>query len=296
MPWELAPPACAVRWTPCAAGYGPCLAATLTLHKSKLLPEDTPGKVSAVAPWHVLLAAGGAPTGGVCPGRSRCHRLDTRRTLSVAAALAASAGGRPPRQRIRAGVWRGDRPCAGQHAGGGPGAAGVDQASGGAGQACAPACPPALLPHRPPLRAVASCAAPACCRCRPPPRRQHLYGDVYSSPGLGLRQKQLLTCAFLAEAAMPDQLFGHALAGLRWGPAWNRHPRCSCACLVELRFVNAAADVVLVALPHPVLAARARLPVPGSATATPLWRRRRGWPATWAPAPPRARPPHSSRR
>lgn len=38
---------------------------------------------------------------------------------------------------------------------------------------------------------------------------------MYSSPGLDLRQKQLLTCAFLAEAAMPDQLFGHALAGLR---------------------------------------------------------------------------------
>lgn len=44
---------------------------------------------------------------------------------------------------------------------------------------------------------------------------------MYSSPGLDLRQKQLLTCAFLAEAAMPDQLFGHALAGLRcgWGGA-----------------------------------------------------------------------------
>lgn len=27
------------------AGYGPCLAATLALHKAKLLPEDAPGKV-----------------------------------------------------------------------------------------------------------------------------------------------------------------------------------------------------------------------------------------------------------
>jgi alkylhydroperoxidase/carboxymuconolactone decarboxylase family protein YurZ len=45
--------------------------------------------------------------------------------------------------------------------------------------------------------------------------RLHLYGDLYSSPGLDMRQKQLLTCAFLAEANMPDQLFGHALAGLR---------------------------------------------------------------------------------
>jgi hypothetical protein len=40
---------------------------------------------------------------------------------------------------------------------------------------------------------------------------------VYSSPGLDLRAKQTLTCAFLAEAAMPDQLFGHALAALRFG-------------------------------------------------------------------------------
>jgi alkylhydroperoxidase/carboxymuconolactone decarboxylase family protein YurZ len=47
--------------------------------------------------------------------------------------------------------------------------------------------------------------------------RLHLYGDVYSSPGLDMRRKQLLACAFLAEAAMPDQLFGHALAGLRFG-------------------------------------------------------------------------------
>lgn len=51
----------------------------------------------------------------------------------------------------------------------------------------------------------------------PVPCRLHLYGDVYSSPGLDMRQKQLLTCAFLSEANMPDQLFGHALAGLRWG-------------------------------------------------------------------------------
>ena len=57
--------------------------------------------------------------------------------------------------------------------------------------------------------------------------RLHLYGDVYSSPGLDLRQKQLLMCAFLAEADMHDQLFGHALA-VRTGscpapapaPAW----------------------------------------------------------------------------
>jgi hypothetical protein len=32
------------------AGYGPCLAATLALHKAKLLPEDTPAKVTACVP------------------------------------------------------------------------------------------------------------------------------------------------------------------------------------------------------------------------------------------------------
>ena len=40
----------------------------------------------------------------------------------------------------------------------------------------------------------------------------HLYGDVYSSPGLQLRQKQLLMVAFLAEANMQEQLFGHLVA------------------------------------------------------------------------------------
>lgn len=42
--------------------------------------------------------------------------------------------------------------------------------------------------------------------------RTHLYGDIYSSPGLNLQQKQLLMVAFLSQADMPDELFGHALA------------------------------------------------------------------------------------
>lgn len=42
--------------------------------------------------------------------------------------------------------------------------------------------------------------------------RTHLYGDIYSSPGLEMRQKQLLMCAFLGQANMPDELFGHAVA------------------------------------------------------------------------------------
>jgi len=50
--------------------------------------------------------------------------------------------------------------------------------------------------------------------------RLHLYGDVYSSPGLDLRRKQLLMCARLAEANMQEQLFGHALAvSWKWGLA-----------------------------------------------------------------------------
>ena len=40
----------------------------------------------------------------------------------------------------------------------------------------------------------------------------HLYGDVYSSPGLSMRQKQLLSSAFLAEAQMHDQLYTHLVA------------------------------------------------------------------------------------
>ncbi|KFM29021.1 hypothetical protein F751_6540 [Auxenochlorella protothecoides] len=47
--------------------------------------------------------------------------------------------------------------------------------------------------------------------------RTHLYGDIYSSPGIPLRLKQLLICSNLAMADMPDQLFGHAIAGLRFG-------------------------------------------------------------------------------
>lgn len=42
--------------------------------------------------------------------------------------------------------------------------------------------------------------------------RRHLYGDVYSSPGLGMRQKQVLMVAFLGQADMQEQLFGHLLA------------------------------------------------------------------------------------
>ncbi|KAK9827381.1 hypothetical protein WJX81_004806 [Elliptochloris bilobata] len=46
---------------------------------------------------------------------------------------------------------------------------------------------------------------------------RHLYGDVYSSPGLGLRQKQVLMVAFLGQADMHEQLFGHLLAAMRFG-------------------------------------------------------------------------------
>lgn len=47
--------------------------------------------------------------------------------------------------------------------------------------------------------------------------RVHLYGDVYSSPGLSMPHKQLLMVAFLGQANMPDELFGHALAAMRFG-------------------------------------------------------------------------------
>lgn len=45
----------------------------------------------------------------------------------------------------------------------------------------------------------------------------HLYGDVYSSPGLSMLQKQYLTIAGLVKSNMLDQLYGHAIAALRFG-------------------------------------------------------------------------------
>jgi hypothetical protein len=47
--------------------------------------------------------------------------------------------------------------------------------------------------------------------------QNHLYGDVYSSPGLSMLSKQHLTIAGLVKSNMMDQLYGHALAGLRFG-------------------------------------------------------------------------------
>lgn len=47
--------------------------------------------------------------------------------------------------------------------------------------------------------------------------RVDLYGDVYSSPGISMRLKEIVACAFLAAADMPDQLLGHAVAALRFG-------------------------------------------------------------------------------
>ncbi|CAL5224426.1 g7109 [Coccomyxa viridis] len=58
--------------------------------------------------------------------------------------------------------------------------------------------------------------------------RRHAYGDVYSSPGLDLRQKQLLASAFLAEANMHDEMFGHLLAAMRFGAD-------EAACLAAIR-------------------------------------------------------------
>ena len=47
--------------------------------------------------------------------------------------------------------------------------------------------------------------------------QNHLYGDVYSSPGLGMLSKQHLTIAGLVKSNMMEQLYGHALAALRFG-------------------------------------------------------------------------------
>lgn len=47
--------------------------------------------------------------------------------------------------------------------------------------------------------------------------RVHLYGDVYSSPGLSMKQKQILMVAFLGQANMLEEMSGHALAAMRFG-------------------------------------------------------------------------------
>lgn len=55
------------------------------------------------------------------------------------------------------------------------------------------------------LRTVIECEKLGFCRT-------HLYGDIYSSPGITLAQRQLFMVAFLAEAHMHEELFGHAYA------------------------------------------------------------------------------------
>ncbi|KAK9814833.1 hypothetical protein WJX72_012357 [[Myrmecia] bisecta] len=61
--------------------------------------------------------------------------------------------------------------------------------------------------------------------------RMHLYGDIYSSPEVELRQRQLFMCAFLAEANMHEELFGHMLAALRFG-----NDREACRDAVDIAF------------------------------------------------------------
>lgn len=47
--------------------------------------------------------------------------------------------------------------------------------------------------------------------------QSHLYGDVYSSPGLTMLQKQYLTIMGLVKSHMMEQIYGHAFAALRFG-------------------------------------------------------------------------------
>ena len=92
-------------------------------------------------------------------------------------------------------------------------------------------------------------AAPSCATCC----RLHAYGDLYSSPGLDLRQKQLFAVGFLASALvqtagdqgdllsqsctlqgpvdMLDELFGHMLAALRFGAS-----QAACQAVLEVAF------------------------------------------------------------
>ena len=72
------------------AGYGPCLAATLALHKARLLPEDTPAKVR-----HASCSSGGVGWGwGRCPPPRRPQSLSGAVTSPCHAA--ALGGCHPP--------------------------------------------------------------------------------------------------------------------------------------------------------------------------------------------------------
>ncbi|KAK9808538.1 hypothetical protein WJX73_006328 [Symbiochloris irregularis] len=61
--------------------------------------------------------------------------------------------------------------------------------------------------------------------------RIHAYGDIYSSPGLNLQQKQIFIIGFLGTADMHDELFGHCLAALRFGV-----PQAACEYTIRTAF------------------------------------------------------------
>lgn len=155
------------------------------------------------------------------------------------------------------------------------------------------------------------------------PGRLHLYGDIYSSPGLDMQRKQLLTCAFLSEAGMPDQLFGHALAALRRaplrgegggggeGPKTQAHPeparhgargRCRpmlgapCTARTWPGGVVTCSWYASASSSHQLQSTLCSNLFAGLATAMQPWRRRRGWPATSGRARRRAAAPCSKRR
>lgn len=69
-------------------------------------------------------------------------------------------------------------------------------------------------------------------------RRFHLYGDIYSSPGLSLLQKQLLMVAFLGEADMHEQLFGHLIAVSASTERRNVNSSFLQSCVLQQQFQN----------------------------------------------------------
>lgn len=83
------------------AGYGPCLAATLALHKARLLPEDTPAKVR-----HAADAAAAGWGGGGAAARHRAPNAVDLRSGNLPLpcrgpwVAAIPAGERTPRQRL----------------------------------------------------------------------------------------------------------------------------------------------------------------------------------------------------
>lgn len=89
-----------------------------------------------------------------------------------------------------------------------------------------------------------------------------LYGNVYSSPGISLAQKQLLMAAFLSAFDMPDQLFGHLLAAFKFG---NSGKACEAAMTVAFEQSGVTSAAIIQSAAETLQQAHAFLQTEGGA-------------------------------